>query len=75
MKCRVCTCTDDRACESGCEWAEPDLCSNCAETIITVTDWLFSAVRPAIYRMIAEARKPVLRERAKRKAARAGAQA
>jgi hypothetical protein len=27
--CRVCGCTDDRACPGGCSWAEPDLCSRC----------------------------------------------
>lgn len=29
--CRVCGCTDDHACEGGCWWVEPDLCSACAE--------------------------------------------
>jgi hypothetical protein len=28
--CRVCGCTDDRACPGGCWWVEPDLCSACA---------------------------------------------
>ena len=28
--CRVCGCTDDRACPGGCVWAEPNLCSRCA---------------------------------------------
>lgn len=28
-KCRVCGCTDYRACLGGCFWVEPDLCSNC----------------------------------------------
>lgn len=32
-KCRVCGCTDDRACEGGCHWVEDDLCSTCAETL------------------------------------------
>lgn len=27
--CRHCGCTDDRACEGGCYWVEPDLCSAC----------------------------------------------
>lgn len=31
--CRVCGCTDDRACEGGCWWVEPDLCSTCASRI------------------------------------------
>jgi hypothetical protein len=28
--CRVCGCTDERACPGGCVWAEPNLCSRCA---------------------------------------------
>jgi hypothetical protein len=28
--CRVCGCTDERACEGGCTWVEDDLCSKCA---------------------------------------------
>lgn len=28
-KCRVCGCTDDRACVGGCFWVEEDLCSAC----------------------------------------------
>lgn len=27
--CRVCGCTDDRACPGGCLWADEDLCSAC----------------------------------------------
>ncbi len=30
--CRTCGCTDERACEGGCFWVEPDLCSACAST-------------------------------------------
>lgn len=30
-RCRVCGCTDDRACPGGCSWVEPDLCSACVE--------------------------------------------
>lgn len=29
--CRGCGCTDAFACEGGCSWAEPGLCSTCAE--------------------------------------------
>ncbi len=29
--CRVCGCTDDRACRGGCWWVEWDLCSACRE--------------------------------------------
>jgi hypothetical protein len=28
--CRACGCSDDNACEGGCGWVEPDLCSRCA---------------------------------------------
>jgi hypothetical protein len=28
--CRVCGCTDERACAGGCYWVEADLCSACA---------------------------------------------
>lgn len=27
--CRVCGCTDDRACPGGCAWVEADLCTSC----------------------------------------------
>ena len=27
--CRVCGCTDTRACEGGCWWVEDDLCNRC----------------------------------------------
>lgn len=27
--CRVCGCTDDYACDGGCEWVDADLCSAC----------------------------------------------
>lgn len=30
-QCRVCGCTDNDACEDGCSWVEPDLCSSCVE--------------------------------------------
>ena len=28
-RCRICGCTDDRACPGGCSWAAPGLCSSC----------------------------------------------
>jgi PRTRC genetic system protein A len=31
--CRVCGCTDSHGCDNGCSWVEPDLCSNCADTV------------------------------------------
>ena len=30
-KCRVCGCTDYKACPGGCYWVEADLCSQCAK--------------------------------------------
>lgn len=27
--CRACGCTQDRACDGGCEWVEENLCSRC----------------------------------------------
>lgn len=32
--CRTCGCTDQWACEGGCEWIDADLCSTCDPTII-----------------------------------------
>lgn len=29
--CRVCGCTEEEACPSGCCWVEADLCSTCAQ--------------------------------------------
>ena len=29
-RCRLCGCTEARACPGGCYWFEPDLCSRCA---------------------------------------------
>lgn len=30
-RCRVCGCTNDEACLSGCWWEEDDLCSSCSD--------------------------------------------
>jgi hypothetical protein len=30
MKCIFCDCTDSQACEGGCSWALPEVCSACA---------------------------------------------
>jgi len=32
-RCRVCGCTNERACPGGCIWAEPNLCSRCARHV------------------------------------------
>jgi hypothetical protein len=31
--CRICGCWEDEACDGGCAWAEPDLCSACADPV------------------------------------------
>lgn len=36
--CRVCGCTDDAACEGGCYWVEPDLCSACVARVPVVLE-------------------------------------
>lgn len=36
--CRVCGCTDDHACESGCYWVEPDLCSACVDKVLKAAE-------------------------------------
>jgi hypothetical protein len=35
MRCRVCKCTQERACDNGCGWAPGlgDLCTNCAQIV------------------------------------------
>lgn len=38
--CRVCGCTDDRACPGGCSWVDEGLCSACAvslEHVVSMT--------------------------------------
>lgn len=63
MKCRVCGCTDDRACEGGCSWVEARLCSQCKPkedaAAIAVVAWL------AAYRAFARSPNETLVERAR----------
>lgn len=33
-RCRECGCTDTQACDEGCWWVEPDLCSNCVAVAV-----------------------------------------
>lgn len=30
-KCRICGCTQNRGCPAGCDWAEANLCTVCAD--------------------------------------------
>lgn len=34
--CRTCGCTDQWACEGGCEWIEEDLCSTCDPSVVSL---------------------------------------
>jgi hypothetical protein len=38
-RCRVCGCTDDRACPGGCYWVEADLCSSCVPQARPPSPW------------------------------------
>ncbi|CAN5889278.1 hypothetical protein BH11PSE1_BH11PSE1_10510 [soil metagenome] len=40
VACRMCGCTDSRACEGGCYWVEADLCSACEAMITFERKWL-----------------------------------
>lgn len=51
--CRVCGCTNDRACEGGCWWVEPDLCSTCKQAMPDTPPDLATAAR-ALLRVCAE---------------------
>lgn len=37
QKCRVCGCTQERACPGGCYWVESDLCSSCVQDQIEIS--------------------------------------
>lgn len=45
--CRVCGCTDERACRGGCYWIGPDLCSRCEDD------------RGAIFRGVCQETRPI----------------
>jgi hypothetical protein len=44
QRCRVCGCTEERACPGGCTWVRPDLCSACSNLHViqfTMPLWLY----------------------------------
>jgi hypothetical protein len=43
-ECVICGCTDDRACEGGCHWVAPGLCSSCADKIEGVFNHIITSV-------------------------------
>ncbi len=56
MKCRVCGCTEERACVGGCSWAEVDLCSTCEEAIQVIAGYMDNAHRFFPGKLMAEAK-------------------
>lgn len=77
VSCRVCYCTEDRACSPPCSWAEDDLCSTCARAIEqikrAVRDWLETAYDPKAARLFREVWRPGQRKAARARAVRGGA--
>lgn len=58
-KCRVCSCTETRACNPPCSWVpgELDLCSTCEATALVLRMWLDSAYRPSMLALARELRR------------------
>jgi hypothetical protein len=52
--CRVCKCTEDRACDPPCAWEPYDncLCTTCAEAIRALKWWRAAAFDPNMGRLI-----------------------
>lgn len=44
-KCWVCGCTDNHACEGGCYWVLPGLCSRCADIMGTQKETLIDFLK------------------------------
>lgn len=66
MKCRLCKCTDNNACDPPCGWAEENLCTSCAFVAEQIRDWIRGAVRPsfaALKREVMEEVRPRVRKR------------
>jgi hypothetical protein len=70
MNCAGCGCTDDRACDGGCYWVWPRVCSSCWRIHTAVIDQVDSNKREAIARMRADrnAAAEKKRPRSRRKA-------
>jgi len=46
IRCRVCGSTEREACDPPCSWAEPDLCTGCADGVDALVEW-FEGARKA----------------------------
>ena len=51
-KCRICGCTDERACAVGCSWIQEDLCSVCADVERAIVDLFLPRSREAIEKAV-----------------------
>lgn len=72
MKCRICGCTDERACPLGCAWASADLCDLCAkfiEALEKYTSAVNTVSKASLARMLDETvqRRVERRERDRRR--------
>jgi len=56
MRCRVCGCTEENACNPPCGWAFANLCTNCSSVASAIAEWMDSAVRANFTGLIREAR-------------------
>lgn len=58
-RCRVCGCTEQNACYPPCEWdeAEPEICSTCADLLVTMADWSYSVPRANMAALMREYRR------------------
>ncbi len=45
VRCRVCNCTEERACDPPCAWADRDLCTLCNDAVLELVKWLRGAYR------------------------------
>jgi len=60
-KCRMCRCTEEAACESGCAWepGEQDLCTTCGEMRRAFVKWLHKAHRPTTNALLREMKRTI----------------
>jgi len=54
MKCRVCGCTEVRACQPPCSWAGPFICSNCHNAVSALRQWKEGANRANMTALLRE---------------------
>lgn len=49
--CKVCGCTNDKACDGGCWWVAKELCSKCADKLIQENTQLKEQISKTIERL------------------------